>query len=116
MAILHRLLFFLVIGLLCAGTFALTLEFLGAGSYTQSEFFEEQVRRAQQGDVRAQYSLGHSYFNGEGVPKDYREAAKWLTELEENMTTAQIAEAQRLTREFKPKKQPTRKASEKYTG
>jgi len=40
MATLHKLLFFLVVGLLCAGAFALTLEFLEAGGCSQTGFKE----------------------------------------------------------------------------
>lgn len=32
---------------------------------------------AEQGDVKAQLSLGEMYARGEGVPQDYVEAAKW---------------------------------------
>ena len=32
---------------------------------------------ADQGDADAQYSLGVSYANGEGVPQKHREAVKW---------------------------------------
>jgi TPR repeat protein len=59
------------------------------------------------------------YLEGKGVPQDYLEAHKWfnlaavtgnkvaITNREiaaSKMTPAQIAEAQRLTREWKPKK------------
>ena len=33
---------------------------------------------AEQGDVNAQNNLGVMYFQGQGVPQDYKEAAKWL--------------------------------------
>jgi TPR repeat protein len=32
---------------------------------------------AEQGNVRAQLSLGGMYYNGQGVQQDYAEAAKW---------------------------------------
>jgi len=32
---------------------------------------------AEQGLPLAQYNLGVMYYNGQGVPKDYAEAAKW---------------------------------------
>ena len=32
---------------------------------------------ADQGDAKAQYSLGVMYDQGEGVPQDYAEAVKW---------------------------------------
>jgi TPR repeat protein len=34
--------------------------------------------RAQQGDAKSQFDLGHMYFHGEGVPQDYTEALLWL--------------------------------------
>jgi len=64
------------------------------------------------------YRLAADYEKGKGVPQDYAEAAKWyrlaadqglekaakgLEVLEKEMTPAQIAEAQRLAREWKPK-------------
>ena len=33
---------------------------------------------AEQGDVRAQTSLGGMYYNGQGVRRDYAEATKWV--------------------------------------
>ena len=76
MAILHKLLFFLVLGLICAGAFALTLEFLGAGGYAQTKF-DYTLDLAQQGNARAQVNLGLMYYQGVGVPRDYQEALKW---------------------------------------
>ena len=32
---------------------------------------------AENGDASAQYTLGVMYYNGNGVPQDYQEAAKW---------------------------------------
>ena len=75
-------------------------------------------KAADQGQPDAQYRLGYCYANGDGVPKDYVEAYKWmnlasaqgnegakenLTILERRMTPSQIAEAQQLAREFKPR-------------
>ena len=79
-------------------------------------------RAADQGDTTAQFNLGISYDNGEGVPQDYVEAHMWLNlaaaqssgedrnrrvkarnDLAELMTAEQIAEAQRLAREWKPR-------------
>jgi len=84
-------------------------------------------RAAEQGDAKAQNNLGIMYEEGQGVPQDYILAHMWfnlaasrLPALEgENreqavksrditaskMTPAQIAEAQRLAREWKPKKE-----------
>ena len=77
---------------------------------------------AEQGSADAQFSLGVMYTNGRGVPQDYVRAHKWLNlatsrasaemnkrfgaardRVGEKMTSAQIAEAQRLAREWKPK-------------
>jgi len=75
---------------------------------------------AEQGDASAQYNLGLMYDKGQGVPQDYVQAHLWYnlaaaqgTEkarrfrdfIAEEMTLAQIAEAQRLARDWKPKKQ-----------
>ena len=72
-------------------------------------------KAAEQGDAGAQYNLGLLYAKGEGVPKDYVRAYAWFNlaaaQAEENaaevrtlvrrlMTAAQIAEAQRLSRDL----------------
>ena len=74
-------------------------------------------KSAEQGDARAQYNLGLMYRNGEGVTQDYVQAHMWLNLAAANgdadavknrdivaakMTPAQIAEAQKLAREWKP--------------
>jgi TPR repeat protein/S1-C subfamily serine protease len=72
-------------------------------------------KAAEQGKVDAQFYLGLSYATGEGVPKDDVQAHCWwniagggarknLPELEKHMTPDQIAEAQAMAREFKPRK------------
>ena len=73
---------------------------------------------ANQGYANAQATLGFRYANGEGVPKDYVQAYMWSNlgaaggdELggknrdlvAARMTPADISEAQRLSREWKPK-------------
>jgi FOG: TPR repeat, SEL1 subfamily len=78
---------------------------------------------ADQGDADAQYNLGIMYAKGQGVPQDYVSAHMWfnLSAAQGNqnavkgrditarrMTPAQIAEAQKLAREWKPTKQPPR--------
>ena len=70
---------------------------------------------AEQGYANAQINLGGMYYNGEGVPQDYVQAHMWsnLAAAQGNanavanrdiaaslMTPAQIAEAQRLAREW----------------
>ena len=76
-------------------------------------------KAAEQGNASAQANLGLMYYRGEGVPKDYVTAYMWRNlaaaqgeeiakkardALEKDMTPAQIAEAQKLSREWKPKK------------
>ena len=73
---------------------------------------------ADQGHVTAQNNLGMMYRMGLGVPQDYVQANMWINLavaqgyegafiaqkfFEELMTPAQLAEAQRLAREWKPK-------------
>ena len=74
---------------------------------------------AEQGDANAQTLLGAMYFNGKGVSQDYVQAHMWFNlatqgneaaktvreRLAEIMTPADLSEAQRLAREWKPKKQ-----------
>jgi TPR repeat protein len=76
---------------------------------------EWYTKAAEQGLAEAQYNLGYSYANGYGVPQDYVQAHKWwnlaaTSGLEaakkardivvEEMAPEQIAEAQRLAREW----------------
>ena len=77
------------------------------------------IKAANQGVIEVQFSLAGMYFMGQGVPQDYVEAHKWWNlsaslgendaaaardEAARKMTPAQIAEAQRLAREWKPKR------------
>jgi len=92
---------------------------IGAGVTQDSQ---EAVRwfrlAAEQGDVNAQYHMGVMYFLGSGVPIDDAMAHMWMNlaaakgndmavemrdKLESLMTPQQIAEAQRLAREWKAK-------------
>jgi hypothetical protein len=78
-------------------------------------------RAAEQGYAPAQYNLGVTYRKGEGVPQNYIEAHKWVNlaaskskgkrranaiqnrrTLAKMMSRSQIAEAQRLARDWKP--------------
>jgi uncharacterized protein len=74
-------------------------------------------KAAEQGLAQAQYNLGVMYANGEGVAQDYAAAHMWfnLAAASRNknavkardivaaqLTPAQIAEAQKLAREWKP--------------
>src|SRR6266496_4295844 len=42
------------------------------------EAAREYRGRAEQGDAKAEYSLGNSYAHGRGVPQDYVEAVRWF--------------------------------------
>ena len=80
---------------------------------TKAEFL------ADLGYAGAQFNLGATYYNGEGVPQDYVEAHKWRNlaasradaedqeryaeardAVAAKMTPAQIADAQKLAREW----------------
>ena len=77
---------------------------------------------AEQGYAMSQFSLGGMYAIGQGVREDYVQAHKWISlaasrtttgeaeyyrsmrdKLAERMTASQIAETQRLAREWQPK-------------
>jgi TPR repeat protein len=75
-------------------------------------------RAADQGSTGAQSNLAAKYYLGQGVPQDYVQAHMWSNLsavqghedakkcrdlLVEKMTSAQIAEAQRLAAKWKPK-------------
>jgi hypothetical protein len=81
-------------------------------------------RAAAQGNRYAQSNLGFMYRDGEGVPKDYVQAHMWFNlaaaasdfvqvpfaaeyrdQVATKMTPAQIAEAQKLAREWEPKRE-----------
>src|SRR6266403_2267567 len=79
-------------------------------------------KAAEQNLADAQYNLGVCYDSGEGVAKDEVEAYKWwllaagqgnddakynTTIVENKMSREQIAEGQRLARDFKPRKVPS---------
>ena len=81
-------------------------------------------KATEQGYAKAQNNLGLMYYNGEGVSQDYVQAHMWYNlaasrpapgvDLDQSvkhrdivakrMTPAQISEAQKLAREWKPKK------------
>ncbi len=81
-------------------------------------------KAAEQGFAEAQFNLGSMYYGGKGVPQDYVQAHMWFNlaaarfdaseknrdlavknrdQVAAKMTPAQIAEAQKLAREWKPK-------------
>ncbi len=81
-------------------------------------------RAAEQGNAGGQNNLGFMYSKGQGVPQDYAQAHMWYNLaasrvppgegrdkavegrnfVEKRMTQAQISEARKLAREWKPKK------------
>jgi TPR repeat protein len=76
-----------------------------------------------QGSADAQYNLGGMYATGQGVQQNYVSAYMWLSLsatlgeqgaiksrdlVAQRMTPAQIAEAQKLAREWKPTTHPPR--------
>jgi TPR repeat protein len=75
-------------------------------------------KAAERGYADAQYNLGVMYANASGVPQDFVQAHKWFSlaaaqgeadaikdrdAIAAKMTPAQIAEAEKLAREWKPK-------------
>ena len=42
------------------------------------EDLEPVQKAAEDGDIHAQYLTGRAYFQGKGVPRDYKEAGKWF--------------------------------------
>ena len=79
----------------------------------------ETRRQAEQGDADAQFNLGYMYAKGEGVPESKVDAYFWWNLaaaqgiagaknnkeiIEKTMTREQIAEAQRRSAAWKPKK------------
>jgi TPR repeat protein len=93
---------------------------LVSGIYT--DYVEAVVwyrKAAEQGYAAAQYCLGSMYSTGQGIPQDYVEAHKWFNlaaaherdgvgnrhaeardEVAKRMTPAQLADAQKLAREW----------------
>jgi tetratricopeptide (TPR) repeat protein len=94
----------------------LDLGFMYDNGYGVPQDYREAIawyrRAADQGNDRAQYNLGHMYDKGDGVPRDYIQAHMWYDIagvavavknrdfVAREMTPAQIAEAQRLAREW----------------
>src|SRR5450631_2236340 len=94
----------------------------GRAAYEHRDFaIAERLFRplAEHGNAIAEYNLGVMYYKGEGVPQDYILAHMWLSlaaaknetravDLRDivatKMTAAQVAEAQKLGREWKPTK------------
>ncbi len=119
-----------LIAALCAGfTLGLTAPAWagwdeGVAAYTRGDYaaaLREWRPLAEQGNALAQGNLGFMYGKGLGVPQNYVQAHMWLNLaasrnlpsdkaaknrdiVAKRMTPAQISEAQKLAREWKPKK------------
>ncbi len=96
----------------------------GAAAYSRGDYataLQEFKRLAERGAASAQLMLGVMYSKGQGVPQDYVRAHMWFDlagsylppgnprhkyreEVAALMTPAQIAEAQRLAREWMEKR------------
>jgi TPR repeat protein len=87
-------------------------------------------KAAEQNDADGQVNLGLSYYYGQGVAKNYVEAYAWLLlavgqgdeaakevviKLESVMSREQVAEGQKLARNFKPRAVPTAGADSRQT-
>ncbi len=107
-------------------------QFLIAGMYFDGKglprdlvtAFQWHRKAAEQGHAKAQGMLGIMYHRGAGVPQDYLQAHMWFNlsasrspldetfnaavkgrdEVAAKMSPAQISEAQKLAREWRPKK------------
>ena len=63
----------------CWMTVALAGIHFGVGWCANAQDSKDEVMKlAEQGNAKAQNSLGVMYSNGEGVPQNYKEAMKWL--------------------------------------
>ncbi len=112
----------IVLLLLCFALPAWAESETGVEAYKRGDYataLKEFRKLADQGDALGQLNLGLLYAYGQGVPQDYVQAHMWLNlsaaqgnekalkareVLAMRMTHAQIAEAQQLARNWKPKK------------
>ena len=103
-----------------ASQFTLAWRYLNVGERDYQNAAKWFRLAAEQGVTPAQYWLGLMYLDGYGVVKNYTESYKWLNivvakgfedareprdNLEERMNSDQIAEAQKLAREWMDKHQ-----------
>ena len=109
-----------VTGVVAAGDYQDGRDALARGDYAIA--FAKFMKAAEAGDTGAQLNLGWMYEVGLGVPQDHVQAHRWsniavanTTNIEDRdravrdrdriaqkMSTHQIAEAQKLAREWKP--------------
>ena len=52
--------------------------FTASAQFGPQSDLTELRKGADQGDVTAQFNLGYRYFEGQGLPQDYAEAALWF--------------------------------------
>ena len=89
------------------------LKYIIKNNITAAQWYR---KAAKQENPLAQFKLGVIYDEGQGVSQDYVQAHKWFNLsaihgigvrnrdiAEKKMTPAQVAEAQKLAREWKPK-------------
>jgi len=85
------------------------------GQVAEKPYYETCLEAAERGEAQALYDLGLLYSTGQGVDLDYVTAHKWFNlaamrgvrravvdraELSRDMTEEEIAQAQRLAREW----------------
>ncbi len=114
--VLAALLLAALAGTAVAGPFEDAISAYERGDYDEAARWYR--RAAEQGHADGQFNLGLKYANGDGVPQDYVQAHMWFSLagaqgrnqaaknrdiVAKSMTPAQIAEAQKLAREWKPK-------------
>ena len=67
---------FLLVGMLAVS---------GCSKQNKNEpYSPELVKKAESGDMDAQFKLGRCYYQGLGATKDYKEAVKWFTKAAEH--------------------------------
>ncbi len=55
----------------------ISLLFMPLATNSRTLLLQEVLKKAEQGDAKAQFNLGLCYDKGEGVAKDVAEAVKW---------------------------------------
>ena len=60
-----------------ADTYQDAMKAFNSGDYDSAHRIS--VSLAEQGHVVSQYNLGAMYYNGQGVPQDFKAAIKWYT-------------------------------------
>ena len=53
-------------------------------SCTQQENINDLIKKAEQGDVEAQFNLGYYYYNGKGIELSKSKATYWFIKACEN--------------------------------